>query len=262
MKKRTKIYLLVLLITFILLYISNNFVVENANIISIIQSLYQITGGLIFVLIMYDVGYKLFRFKKELLLSSIIVIIPGFIIAINNFPISAYINDRFFMTEPNSLVYLYFLESFTTAFFEEIIFRGMILFVVLQRVPNTKQGIFKAIVISSAIFGLSHLLNLFGVAGLANTLLQVGYSFLMGMMWAIVFIKTENILYSIVLHATYNYFGYVLFKVGTVINRYDLFTLIITTVFALLAVMYYYYQFTTLDTEKVYLFCNPEESEK
>ncbi len=258
MSKKIKIILLVLVIAFVSLYAVNSFLVTELILSSIIESITQLIGGLLFVVLMYDTGYKLFRFKKELLLSSLIVIIPGFIISINNFPISAYINDRFFLETSNSLIYLYIFESFTTAFFEEVIFRGIIFLVILQRLPNTKSGIFKAIVFSSMVFGLFHLLNLLNGAGFTSTILQVGYSFLMGMMWAVVFIKTENILYSILLHASYNYFGYVLFKVGTVVNRYDTFTLVITTVLALLAILYYYFVFTSIDEDELKRFVNPK----
>lgn len=258
MKEKTKVYLFILIVLFILLYLVNTYLVDGVEMTSVIQSLYQITGGLIFVLIMYDVGYKLFRFKKELFISGLIVIIPGLIIGINNFPISAYFNDRFIMTEPHSFIYLFALESFSTAFFEEIIYRGVLLFVVLQKLPNTKEGIFKAIIITSAVFALSHLLNLFTGAGLSNTIMQVGYSFLMGMMWAVVFIKTQNILYSIILHATYNYFGYILFRLGTVYTRFDLVTIIVTVLLAVFAVVYYFYQFKSLDEKEVLQFSNPQ----
>lgn len=260
MKKTTKIVLIVFALVFVSLYLVNHFLVEDLLLSSIIESLYQVIGGMVFVVLMYDTGYKLFRFKKELLYSSLIVIIPGLIIGFNNFPISAYLNDRFIMNTSQLYVYLYLLQSFTTAFFEEVIFRGIIFFVIIQRLPNTKDGLFKAIIISSAIFGLTHLLNLTAGAGITSTLLQVAYSFLMGMMWAVVFIKTRNILYPIILHGVYNFFGNVLYKTGTVINRYDTATLVITSVLAVLAIVYYYLQYTKIDVDEVTDFSTPFES--
>jgi membrane protease YdiL (CAAX protease family) len=67
--------------------------------------------------------------------------------------------------------------------------------------------VFISIVISSVVFGLVHIVNLFAGAGIGAVVLQVGYSFLIGGMCSIILIKTGNIWYCVFLHAVYNFAG-------------------------------------------------------
>ena len=187
----------------------------------------------------------MFRFpwnKKIFLL-----IIPGIIIAINNFPISAYISGRYTIDTSNTMLYMFTLDSFGVGLFEEIIFRGLLLTVLLQYLPKTKEGNFGAIVLSAAIFGAIHLFNLAYGGFISQTLMQVGYSFLMGLMWAVIYLKTKNIWLVAILHALYNYFGNILQQMGTVTNRFDLVTIIVTVVLALGAFIYYLHAYMEMD---------------
>lgn len=198
------------------------------------NSISRFIGGVIFVIILCFLGYKaLFRFNGPLV-KSIMIVLPGVVIAINNFPIIAYLDTRAGITEPTYTVYLFLIECISIGFFEEVVFRGLILIFLLQRFPSTKKGMYKAIILSSALFGLIHLANIFSGAGIDNTLLQIGYSFLTGMMWAVVYLKTKNIWYSVFLHAVYNFFGLVVFKLGFVNGRYDTITIVTTVLLALI----------------------------
>ena len=226
----------------------------------IINSISRIIGGIVFVGIVYMLGYKtLFRFNRPFL-KSLLVIIFGLIVAVNNFPIIAYFDNRAAITEPIYTVYVFIIECISIGFFEEIIFRGVILLLLLQKLPKTKKGMYMAIVISSAIFGLIHLINLFSGAGFGATILQIGYSFLMGMMWAVVYLKTKNIWMSVLLHSTYNFFGLVLFRLGYVNGRYDNVTIIITVILALIVATYMVYASYKIDTKELGKFFSLEEN--
>ena len=214
-------------------------------------SLSRILGGTAFIIILSRLGYHYFKPFRKPFLGSLLVIIPGLIVALNNFPIIAYLDSRAYITEPLYEIYYFAIESFSIGFFEEIIFRGVILVVLLQRLPKTRKGAFLAVVISSAIFGIIHLFNILAGASIGSTLLQVGYSFLMGMMWAVVFIKTKNIWMPIILHTTYNFFGMVLFTLGVVNGRYDTFTVISTIVLALIVASHYLYLFIKIEPESI-----------
>ena len=225
----------------------------NNQIVSIMLkgSISRILGGSAFIIILIGLGYQYLNPFRKPFLKSLAVIIPGLIIALNNFPIIAYLDGRTQLTEPFYEVYYFALESFTIGFFEEVVFRGVILIVLLQRFPKTKKGMFMAVIISSAVFGLIHLINILTGANVGSTLLQVGYSFLMGMMWAVVFIKTKNIWMSIILHASYNFFGMVLFTLGNVNGRYDIFTVITTTILALVVAGYYFHILQRIDQTSI-----------
>ena len=81
---------------------------------------------------------------------------------------------------------------------------------------------------SCAVFGLVHLVNIAIGASPGATLLQVGYSFLIGGMCAIVLLKTGSIWYCVLLHTVYDIGGTILYVGGG--KRWDIVTVIITAV--------------------------------
>ncbi len=226
------------IITLIIMEFFDNQLFDNLIASKMVEnSILRFLGGIIFMVIMFRIGLsKLFSFQKPL--KSLLIIIPGLIISINNFPIIAYFSGRTVLTEPIYTVYLFTIECISIGFFEEIIFRGLILTLLLQKFPKTQKGTFQAVIFSSLIFGFIHLLNLFTGASFNNTLLQIGYSFLIGMMWAVMYLKTKNIWLIMILHASYNFFGQVMFQLGNVTNRYDIYTIVITVVIAITVTVY------------------------
>ena len=78
---------------------------------------------------------------------------------------------------------------------EEIYFRGVICSLWL------KKGVKKAILISAGLFGLCHLMNVLGGAGLTETILQIFFALAYGVVFALVFIISKSIWPCILLHA-------------------------------------------------------------
>mgnify|MGYP001389210492 CR=1 FL=1 len=85
--------------------------------------------------------------------------------------------------------------------FEEMIFRGVLLTVFLGRYSWRK-----AILFSSLAFGLIHLLNAFMGRDLVWVLGQVIWSFVMGLFYGYVFVKTRSLLPSMIVHYLGNAF--------------------------------------------------------
>ena len=85
---------------------------------------------------------------------------------------------------------------------EELYFRGII----CNMWKDTET---KAIIISSVLFGLSHLLNVMGGAGLAETLLQMAFAFTYGVVMAFVILRTKSIWPCILLHAFHDFCGFI-----------------------------------------------------
>lgn len=217
--------------------------------------------GTALVILLYYLGFDPFMKSSKSFLWCVGIILPGLMIAINNFPWSAFLNGRTLLNEPYPLVYLFAIECLSIGFLEEIVFRGIILVVLAQRLPQSKSRVFQAILIASALFGLVHLMNLFSGASPMDTLMQIGYSFLMGALWSVVYLATKNLLYPILLHATYNFFGLVLFRLGSVTNRFDLFTILITVVMAILGGLYYLGVFRRLEQQEMSHLISTDESE-
>lgn len=201
------------------------------------NTLTRVFIGIFLIIIMIKYGYKkIFTFSK--LGYSLWIMIPALVVSINNFPIIAYLDGRAYLTEPMYRVLLFFIECLSVGFFEEIIFRGILLTLLLQKLVEKKHGVLISILVSSFIFGFFHLFNVFTGMSLSSTILQMGYSFLMGMLWAVMYLKTRNLWLTMLMHATYNFFGQVMFYLGTVQGRFDIFTIVITVIVAMLTALY------------------------
>lgn len=90
---------------------------------------------------------------------------------------------------------------FLVGFFEEVLTRGLVLLPLLVAWRSRPNGVLRAVMVSSLLFGLAHLINLFNGAELGTTLVQVGYAFGFGVGFAALLLRTNTIWLGIVLHA-------------------------------------------------------------
>ncbi|MDY4186563.1 MAG: type II CAAX endopeptidase family protein [Candidatus Borkfalkiaceae bacterium] len=157
-------------------------------------------------------------FNGKLFLKNILPILPFYIVALNNFPFLPLIkgNVEFIIGEAPEFaltVFCYVLMCLGISFLEESVFRGIILNVIFRKFcknkngTELKRGAFLSIILSSAIFGGAHLVNLFAGAGVGATILQVGYSFLIGSMCALAAVKSGNFYHAVALHAIFDFGG-------------------------------------------------------
>lgn len=149
-------------------------------------------------------------FGKALLFS-----LPAFAVAVNNFPIIPFLSGGVTINAPPSGILALALECLIIGIFEEAAFRGIILTAVLSRFSETKKQVFLSLVITSAAFGLVHIFNLLAGAGIVPTLQQVGYSFLIGGMCAVVLLKTHSLTLAILIHAVYDFCGFIVPRLGS-----------------------------------------------
>lgn len=159
------------------------------------------------VYLIIQFGFKeMFKISARGVKASIFAI-PAVLVAINNLPIiplmsgDMSINAGFWQMLP------YCLFCLSIGVLEEMSFRGCLLPLFLYKFPKDKKGMFWAIVYSSAIFGAMHLLNLLGGFS-AGVFLQVGYSFLIGMICAFALVISENIYLPILMHGIYDIGGF------------------------------------------------------
>ncbi len=90
-----------------------------------------------------------------------------------------------------STIFIILFSSIMTGFYEEMFFRGLLLQNLL------KKGIMKAVVISSIMFGLIHLVN--GIVGF-----QVISAALFGIYLSAIYLRTKNIWPIIAIHALWD----------------------------------------------------------
>lgn len=175
--------------------------------INLYNALVRFVGGAVCIIFMLEFSYgevlnPLGNRKAKYLLA----ILPAFAIAINNFPFISFFWGDCYIKYDLVGILVYALFCLSVGFFEEMAFRGCVLMFFLRKRRDTKGDIFIAILLSSLVFGIIHLVNLF-TASPAAVFLQIGYSALIGGLCSLVLICTKNIWLCVIIHALYNFAG-------------------------------------------------------
>lgn len=95
------------------------------------------------------------------------------------------------------------------ALWEEFLCRGIILTNMLKKWGNSKKGIAKAVILSAFIFGGAHVITGFG-GDWTNTGIQIVYASFMGLLFGVIYIKTESLASTVALHFILNLTAYLL----------------------------------------------------
>lgn len=91
----------------------------------------------------------------------------------------------------------------STGFSEELLFRGLINSLLLQKFFNLKNGVIKCILASSFAFGLVHLFKF--DKGVVGELTQVIYAFFYGVFYGAILLRTNKIIPIAILHGLNNF---------------------------------------------------------
>ena len=91
-------------------------------------------------------------------------------------------------------------------FFEEALYRGLLLSKMKQlfRADIRKRNVVFMVIVSSFFFSIIHLQNLYNVSKQVNVAVQVPLAFLMGVLLAVLSLRTKTILPGMVLHSLWN----------------------------------------------------------
>jgi len=172
--------------------------------------------------------------------KAFIMCIPALVVAVNNFPISALISGRITFIGEGVDVVLFVLYCLSVGLFEELVFCGLVFPLVLYVFKDKRYSVVWATAISAALFALSHLMNIFSGASVGATLLQVGYSFLIGAMCSICKCVTRNIFTAITLHTVYDIGGLILSDAVGIGrgNQWDTLTIVVTAIIGVLVAIY------------------------
>ena len=121
----------------------------------------------------------------------------------------------------------------------------------LEKKHKTRKDIFYSIVFSSLIFGAIHIVNLFAGSGIVPVVLQLGYSFLIGSMCAVILLITKSLWISVLTHAVFNFAGGVM---PTFVSGFKIWTpgeVILTVVVSILVAIYTVLLFFKIDHSKL-----------
>ena len=168
-------------------------------------------GGALFLILIWKSKLNVFGIARDK--KALLCVLPALAVAINNAPIIGLASGAAKVNGEALDIALFALQSVSVALFEECAFRGYLFPLVLEK--YRERSVFFSSVIASAVFAAFHLVNLFVGSSPAATFLQVGYSFLIGGMCAVVLLKTRCIWICIFLHAVYNFGGMLVPTLGT-----------------------------------------------
>lgn len=146
--------------------------------------------------------------------KALFIALPALAVAVNNLPIVALARGTASVTGGAGQIAAFALQCIGVGLFEEMAFRGVIFPFVLGKTGTGKKGRFIAVLASSAAFGLLHLVNLLGGFS-GGVFLQVGYSFLIGCMLAVVMFCGGGVFTCAFIHAVYNFCGNIVYELGS-----------------------------------------------
>lgn len=99
-----------------------------------------------------------------------------------------------------------FVESMVTGFYEEVLMRGFLVNHMMRHWKGNPHRILNTLLASSVLFGVLHLGNVFS-AGLVSTLIQVAYATCLGLAFAAVYLRTQNMWSIIIMHGLVDFSG-------------------------------------------------------
>lgn len=211
-------------------------------------------GCFVFIPLAVYLGYNIFGLTKKSRYKQLLCTLVPLAVVVNNFPFIGVLTGNAYVTSPYWYIPVFALESLSIGLFEEFAFRGVLFPYILENRRSSGKSIFWSTVISSALFGGIHLFNLFAGGSPGAVLLQVGYSFLIGGMCAIVLLYTRCIWICVALHAIYDFCGYMIPTLGTGII-WDTATVVITAmlgVFALVFMLIWLFKITPDRADELY----------
>ena len=170
------------------------------------RTIYYFAIGLLFIWLQYLIGNSPYMSIKTLDGKKALWCLPCLLVILANFPFSALIKSTLTINRPD-LIWLFILYVTGIALVEEIVFRGILLFLLLDIFKNHNLKYFLSALISSAVFALFHLTNIFAGMDIGSVMLQLVYTFLIGGMLSVVALKTKNIWMSVFIHLAFNIGG-------------------------------------------------------
>ncbi len=183
----------------------------GANARNLGNAIFRLAGFVLLTLLALDLGFRIHGFSGRT--RGFLLSLPFLAVAVNNAPIIGLADGSVWVHATASNYAWFGLYCVSVGLLEETVFRGIILPLLLRVFPPTRKGAFWAVISSSALFGALHLINLLSSDPL-SVLAQVGYSFLIGAMCAVVMLLCRNVFACAFLHAVYNFGGTVAAEFG------------------------------------------------
>jgi membrane protease YdiL (CAAX protease family) len=106
------------------------------------------------------------------------------------------------------MIVLFLLIFFSTGFFEEILCRSFVTTFLIQRWGSSKTGIYRAVIISSILFGAVHIINfLMGRYSILAAGTEAIYAVFLGVFFSACMLRNHSIWPVIIMHSIVNACG-------------------------------------------------------
>ena len=175
----------------------------------------RLIGALVFLPLIRRMGYPVLGgFRKPLSRFALPVILASWIVALNNLPIVGLVSGNARVSAVGPVLLLFALECAAVGCFEELAFRGFLLPWCAEGMKGKRNAAFLSALVSSAVFGAVHLVNLFAGGSPGAVAMQIGYSFLIGGLCAAVLLASGSVWLCAAVHAVYNFCGTILSRFG------------------------------------------------
>ncbi len=164
--------------------------------------------------------------------------LPLFLVCFSNLFVLVFDRSAISPNSTSSNLWAYFLFALSVSIAEELIFRDYVL-----RLALKKMKPLYAILLSSVIFALPHLLNILAGAGVGESLAQVGYTFGIGLILGLLYLYGGGLLPCFLFHFLFNFINSGLFETIAIPSwnkTFILVNVIIGIIAALYGVFFYF----------------------
>ncbi|MBQ4262262.1 MAG: CPBP family intramembrane metalloprotease [Ruminococcus sp.] len=204
--KKSKVFITVIaMVVLLLFFFTQGAIVMMTNMEGLKSILVRAT--VIWLLVIATIVFYLKRnrdlsilgFCKPMAKSSkrVFFYIPLIVIAISHFMCGIDTNKG------ASFIFANLIFTLAIGFAEEIYFRGIICRIWID------ESVKKAVVVSSTLFAICHLMNVMGGAGITETILQICFAFLYGIVISFVFIIGKSIWSCIAVHTLHDFCSFI-----------------------------------------------------
>lgn len=137
-------------------------------------------------------------FSKKLTNNSILFFLPLLLILV----LIVIGNKGLNLSSLLNVFQMFIMQVLIVAFIEETFFRGFMIKMLLYKGKKI------AVILSSFLFGITHMLQLFGGQSLKETIIQIIYAFLVGLVLSLLIINNQSILLTISFHGLNNFLNF------------------------------------------------------
>ena len=210
-RKRTVLSSFLLLVIFLLLtavagllFITGDIVKEAIGMQIFIVSQFALSAICIFLMkklqVLGENDFKFINLGKGALLSWAMLLLAAvmFVSGLISPP-----EGGFLTPTPLYLITVILYPFIVSGLFEEVLFRGLVLKMLLKKMGDTKKGIIGAFVISAAIFGIVHSVNLIWEEPF-TVFSTVVFATAGGFFLGAIYLRTKTLIVPILLHGLFN----------------------------------------------------------